>query len=84
MPGGIPSTLRKLVRLVEETRTDLSVASEAEAAILHRLDEHSRCLRAILRIARHVHGMLALVEQDRNEQRARSSRVGKKPPRGVH
>lgn len=83
MSDGIPSTLRKLVRLVEETRTDLSVASEAQAATLHRLDEHSRCLRAILRIARHVHGMLALIEE-RNEQRARSSRVGKKPPRGAH
>lgn len=61
LPGGgivprPPVTLDQLRLLLVELQEDASAAAEALAAILHRLDEHERCLRVILKLTKHDHG----------------------------
>lgn len=63
MADGIPSTLRIILARLDSVEDALSLASEAQAATLHKLDE--------------------LLGRG-NGRRRKSSRVGKKSPRGAH
>lgn len=76
----IPATLKRLRAEVADLHESVNVAGTAQAEMLHRLEEQARCLRVLLRLSRHIHGMLTRA----NGRPAKSSGVRKKRPRGAH
>ena len=50
---------RRTPATLAEVRADLDHVETALGDMLHILDDHSRCLRVILRMVRHLHNAMA-------------------------